>query len=137
MSNRIAREGSKISSMPPRKGGLARIWHALFYSLAGIRSCYRSEAAFRQEVWLTAILVPLALMLPLSPFFKAFLIGSMLLVLVVELLNSAVEVIVDKMAPEFETFAKQAKDMGSAAVFFALAHLFVAWTGAIITIFWR
>ncbi|MDD2701436.1 MAG: diacylglycerol kinase, partial [Sideroxydans sp.] len=83
----------------PHKGktGLRRLWNAFGYSLAGFRAAYKHEDAFRQEVWLTLVLVPLALWLPVSMIAKALMIGGVLLVIIVELVNSAIEATVDRI----------------------------------------
>jgi len=110
------------------KTGLRRIWNALGYSLDGLRAAYACEDAFRQETRLTALLVPTALLLPLPWLGKGLLIGSLLLVLLVELLNSAVEAVVDRVSLENHRLAKRAKDIGSAAVLVALLNVLVIWT---------
>lgn len=114
----------------PHKGktGLRRVANALRYSLQGLAAAYRHEEAFRQELWLAALLMPLALWLPASGVGKALLAGSVLLVLVVELLNSALEAAVDRISLDEHLLAKRAKDMGSAAVAVALANVAVVWT---------
>ena len=109
------------------KTGLTRVWNAFHYSMAGIVAAYRNEDAFRQEVWLAALLVPLALWLPASGTGKALMIASLLLVIVVELMNSAVEAAVDRVSLERHHLAKRAKDIGSAAVFVALVNAAVVW----------
>ncbi|MEO1767717.1 diacylglycerol kinase [Thiobacter aerophilum] len=109
------------------KSGLARIGRALFYSLAGLRAALRHEHAFRQELVLAALLIPTSLFLPASGTGHALMIGSVLLVLVVELINSAVEAVVDRVSTEDHPLAKRAKDMGSAAVFLALVNVPMVW----------
>ena len=113
----------------PHKGktGLLRVWNALFYSLAGLAAAYRHEDAFRQEVLLAAILIPVAFILPASGLGKALMIAAVLLVLIVELLNSAVEAAVDRISLENHLLAKRAKDIGSAAVFLSLVNVPVVW----------
>ena len=113
----------------PHKGktGIRRIWNALFYSVAGLGAAYRHEDAFRQEVLLAVVLVPAACFIPVSGVGKAMLIGSVLLVLVVELLNSAVEATVDRISLENHRLAKRAKDIGSAAVLLSLANVAMVW----------
>jgi len=113
----------------PHKGktGLRRIWNAMFYSIEGLRAAYRHEDAFRQEVLLALLLIPLALFLAPSGLGKALMIASVLLVLIVELLNSAVEATVDRVSLEHHRLAKRAKDIGSAAVMMALANAVVVW----------
>ena len=113
----------------PHKGktGLRRIWNAFFYSLEGLRAAFRHEDAFRQEVLLAALLIPTVFFLPASGLGKALMIGAVLLVLIVELLNSAVEAAVDRVSLENHQLAKRAKDIGSAAVFIALVNVPVVW----------
>ena len=107
--------------------GLKRVWHALHYSLAGIKSAVQHEAAFRQEALLAAVLIPLALFLPASALGKSMMIASVLLVLIVELLNSAIEATVDYVSQDTHPLAKRAKDMGSAAVLLSLLNVAVVW----------
>lgn len=109
------------------KTGLTRVWNAFHYSMAGLAAAYRNEDAFRQEVWLAAVLLPLALWLPVSGVGKALMIASVLLVILVELVNSAVEAAVDRISFEQHHLAKRAKDIGSAAVFVALVNAVVVW----------
>lgn len=113
----------------PHKGrtGLVRIWNALFYSLAGLAAAFRHEDSFRQEVLIAAILVPTALLLPASGPGKALMVASVLLVLMVELLNSAVEAAVDRISLENHLLAKRAKDIGSAAVFISIVNVAAVW----------
>jgi len=110
------------------KTGLQRIWNALHYSLAGLSEAYRHEDAFRQEVLLAAILLPLALWLPVAALGKALMIFSVLLVIIVELLNSAVEATVDRISLDDHRLAKRAKDIGSAAVLISLINVVVIWS---------
>ena len=109
------------------KNGPLRIWNAFFYSLAGLAAALRYETAFRQEVLLSAILIPVAFLLPANGTGRALMIGAVLLVLIVELLNSAVEAAVDRISLESHQLAKQAKDIGSAAVFLSLINVPVVW----------
>jgi diacylglycerol kinase (ATP) len=97
------------------------------YSLAGWRAAYKKESAFRQELTLALVLVPLGLWLGRSGVERALLIGSMLMVLVVELLNSAVEATVDRGGKDWDKLAGRAKDMGSAAVMTSLLLVCVTW----------
>ena len=114
----------------PNKGktGLTRVRNAFFYSMAGFSAAYKNEDAFRQEVLLALILIPLAFFLPVSGVGRAIMIGSILLALMIELLNSAIEATVDRISIEHHSLAKQAKDIGSAAVFVALANVAIVWT---------
>jgi len=113
----------------PHKGktGLRRVWNALFYTFDGLAAAFRHENAFRQEVFLAALLVPIAFFLPAGGTGKALMIGAVLLVLIVELLNSAVEAAVDRISLDNHQLAKRAKDIGSAAVFIALVNVPVVW----------
>jgi diacylglycerol kinase (ATP) len=110
------------------KTGLQRLLDALGYSLQGLASAFRHEEAFRQESLLALILVPMALLVPASGTEKALMIASVLLVLVVELLNSAVEAAVDRISLENHRLAKRAKDIGSAAVLLSLINVAVVWS---------
>lgn len=109
------------------KSGLARIRRALLYSFAGLTSAFRNESAFRQEVALAAVLVLIAAALPATLVQIALLVNSVLIVLVVELLNSAVEATVDRISFDDHALAKQAKDISSAAVFVSLVGCAVIW----------
>lgn len=113
----------------PYKGktGLVRLWNAFGYSLAGFRAAYKHEDAFRQEVLLAIVLVPMALWLPASHVGKALMIASVLLVIIVELINSAIEATVDRISLENHDLAKRAKDIGSAAVLVSLVNVVVVW----------
>lgn len=113
----------------PHKGktGLVRIWNAFNYSLAGLRVAIRQEAAFRQELLLAIILIPTALFTGMSATSKALMIASVLLVLIVELLNSAIEAAVDHTSLEQHPLAKRAKDIGSAAVLLCSLNVMVVW----------
>jgi diacylglycerol kinase (ATP) len=110
------------------KTGLTRVLNALRYSLAGLAAAYRHEDAFRQETWLALILIPAAFFMPASALGKALMIGSVLLVLIVELINSAIEAVVDRVSLEHHRLAKRAKDIGSAAVLIALINVAVVWS---------
>lgn len=113
----------------PHKGktGFRRIVNAFSYSLAGLRAAWRHEAAFRQEVVLAGLLLPIAFAVPMPGVERALLAASVLLVLVVELLNSAVESVVDRISADHHPLAGRAKDIGSAAVFVALVLVVVVW----------
>ncbi len=121
----------------PHKGrtGLSRIMHAAGYSAAGLSSAYRSESAFRQEFWLAAVLVPASFWLGRGWVETSLLLGSVMLVLIVELLNSAVEAAIDRVSFELHDLSKRAKDYGSAAVLLSLLLCAGVWGGAIWTRF--
>ncbi|MGB5562314.1 MAG: diacylglycerol kinase [Sedimenticolaceae bacterium] len=108
-------------------GGLTRIVRAFAYSLQGFQACFRHEAAFRQEVLAGAALVPLGLWLGGDGVERALLVGSWILVVIVELLNSAVEATVDRFGPEQHPLSGRAKDIGSAAVFLSITLAAAVW----------
>jgi len=129
MVDRVTPIPEAIPEESPFKGkrGLARIVHALFNSLAGLADAWRHESAFRQEILLAAVLVPVACLVHVSPVERALLIGSVLLVMIVELLNTSVEAAIDRISFDHHSLSKRAKDIGSAAVFVALVLLAVVW----------
>jgi diacylglycerol kinase (ATP) len=114
---------------PTHKGkrGLTRLWNAVLYSLDGFSAAFRHEDAFRQEVLAALILIPIAVHTPASGPGKAIMVASILLVLMVELLNSAIEAVTDLISLEDHVLAKRAKDMGSAAVMLAVINVPVVW----------
>jgi len=107
--------------------GIRRLLAATGYSLAGLRAAWRHEAAFRQEVVLALVLAPLAFWLGETSLQRLLLLGSCLLVLIVELLNSAIEAVVDRIGPDLHELSGRAKDLGSAAVFLSLLLATAAW----------
>lgn len=109
------------------KTGLRRLINAFGHSLAGLSAAYKNEDAFRQEVKLAIILIPLALYLGHGAVERALMIASVLLVVIVELLNSSVEATVDRISLDHHLLAKRAKDIGSAAVLISLINLAVVW----------
>jgi diacylglycerol kinase (ATP) len=113
----------------PYKGktGLRRLLNAFGYSMAGIKAAYKNEDAFRQEVLMAIVLIPLALYLGETGLEKAIMIASVLFVIIVELLNSSIEATVDRISLENHNLAKRAKDIGSAAVLVSLINLAVVW----------
>lgn len=117
----------------PYKGktGLKRVWNALFYSFDGLAAAFRHEDAFRQEIFLACILIPTALYLPLAPALQCVMIASVIAVLVVELLNSGIEAVTDRVSLEDHALAKRAKDLGSAAVLLAAANVVIVWALAL------
>lgn len=110
------------------KTGLRRLINALGYTRDGFAAAFRHEDAFRQEAVLAALMIPLALWLDVGAVGKAMMIASVLLALIVELLNSAIEATVDRISLDRHHLAKRAKDLGSAAVFLALVNVIVVWT---------
>lgn len=117
----------------PYKGrtGLNRVWHATGYSLTGLRAAYLGESAFRQEAWLALLMCPTALLLGRNWVETALLAGSVVLVLIVELLNSAVEATVDRVGFEVHELSRRAKDIASAAVFLSLLLCAGIWATAL------
>ncbi len=109
------------------KKGLRRLINATGYSMKGLKAAYQNEAAFREEVLLACVLVPAALLLRLPAVETVLLIGSVLLLMLVEILNSAVEAVVDRIGPEIHPLSGRAKDLGSAAVFIAMGILGMTW----------
>ncbi|MBF0279638.1 MAG: diacylglycerol kinase [SAR324 cluster bacterium] len=107
--------------------GVKRIYNAFFYSWAGLKAAYHYEAAFRQEFVLACLLVPIACLLPIGITLRALMVLSVILVLIVEILNSAIEAVVDRISQEQHILSKRAKDMGSAAVFLSLINLLGMW----------
>ena len=120
---------------PSAKTGIARVWAAFFYSLNGLCFAIRNEAAFRQESFIIAILLIVLLFLPLSFLWKGVLFFASMSVLIIELLNSAIESVVDMASPEYHILSKRAKDLGSAAVLVSIVLSIVLWCCAILTIF--
>ena len=116
------------------KTGIARIWAAFFYSLNGLRFAISNEAAFRQEICIVVFVLVVLLFLPLSLFWKGLLFFATTSTLVVELLNSAIESVVDIASPEYHDLAKRAKDLGSAAVLVSIVLAIVLWGMAIFII---
>ena len=109
------------------KAEILHVWKALHYSADGLIATFRNETAIRLELIMAVALIPIALILPLNGIEKVMLIGSVLLVLVVELLNTAVESVVDRVSEETHHLSKRAKDAGSAAVFISLVILGITW----------
>lgn len=109
------------------KSGAKRIYSAFFYSMQGFKEAWRNEQAFRQEVMLVVPSIVLALLLPVTPLEKLALVAVLLMVLIVELLNSAIEAVVDRVSFEHHPLSKIAKDFGSAAVFLALTLAGLTW----------
>ena len=110
--------------------GLSRMWHATGYSMAGLRAGW-NETAFRQESLAALVLIPLSLWLGSTWVETALLAGSVILVMVVELLNTAVETAIDRIGPEWHDLSKRAKDMGSAAVLLSLLLSLCIWGAAL------
>lgn len=117
--------------------GFGRLVKALKYSTQGLNHMVRHEAAFRQELIAACVLVPLALWLPLDTMEKLWLLGSVVLMLIVETVNSAIEAVVDRVSLERHPLAGRAKDMGSAAVFMSVIWIVVVWASLAGPVLWR
>lgn len=115
----------RVNSLVPR--GPSGMWKAFKWSMQGLLAAFRLEASFRLEVYLFLVLCPLGLWLGQTALERVVLVGSLLLVLSAELLNSAIESAVDRMGPERNEFAGRAKDMGSAAVFVLMLNVLLCW----------
>ncbi len=109
------------------KTGLIRIVHAFFNSVSGLEDAWRNESAFRQEILLAIFLIPIACVARVTAVERAVLIGAVLLVMIVELLNTSVEAAIDRISFDHHSLSKRAKDIGSAAVFVALVLLAMVW----------
>lgn len=118
----------------PHKGnrGLTRAWHAAKNSWCGLVYAFREESAFRQELTLLVLLTPVAFALPISLLEKSLLVSSLVMILVIELLNSSVEAAIDRISFEHHDLSKRAKDFGSAAVMLALLVSALLWAGVCI-----
>lgn len=120
-----------MSSVPPVARGVGRIWHAGGYSMSGLRTAWK-EAAFRQEILVAMVLLPLAFLIGQTWLETAMLASVVMLVLIVEVLNSAIEAAIDRIGPEWHDLSRQAKDMGSAAVLLSLLLCAGVWIGALV-----
>ncbi len=116
-----------VESAHKGKRGLRRIVNAFYYSMSGLKLAYMHEHAFRQELLGALVLLPIACLVPVTPVERVLLVGTVLLVLIVELLNSSIEAAVDRVGLETHHLSKRAKDVGSAAVMLALFLLAITW----------
>jgi len=116
------------------KAGLTRIWRAFFHSHRGLRDAWRHEHAFRQELMLVAVLAPVIVLVPVSLSERVALAGTLLLVLIVELLNSAIEAVVDRVSLDRHELSGRAKDMASAAVMLSLVLAGVTWAAVLLPV---
>ena len=118
-----------MSDYSPFKGttGFKRILNATGYSLAGFKAAYQNEAAFRQIIWINIVLIPITFFVDVTPIEQALMIGVCLFAIIVELFNSAIEAVVDRVSLERHPLSKNAKDMGSAAQFVALSLIAITW----------
>lgn len=125
----IDKSKAQQTQVSPHKStmGIGRIFKAMSYALSGIQSSYANEAAFRQESWMAVVLILINFFLPVSRLEHAMLMGSVLLVLICELLNSAIEAVVDRVGLEEHELSRRAKDAGSAAVLMSLLNIMTTW----------
>jgi diacylglycerol kinase (ATP) len=107
---------------------MPRIIKAFFYSLQGLKSCFQSEAAFREEVYATILILPFLYFIELDIFYKIYMLTTWFIVPIVELLNSAIETTVNRISTEIHPLSGKAKDIGSAAVLIALIHFAIVWS---------
>ena len=123
-----------MNEKPSSKTGLDRIWSAFFFSLNGLCFAFKNEVAFRQELTAFVLLLIILFFLPIAILFKCILLLANTIVLIVELINSAIESIVDMASPDYHVLAKHAKDLGSAAVLISLILTIVLWVIAVFSI---
>lgn len=116
-----------MKSPNKHRAGFTHAWHALLTALTGLRAAWQHEDAFRQEVFIAAIAIPVALLSPADKTGKVLMVSSILLVLILELANSAVEAAVDHTSLDQHPFAKRAKDIAGAAVLMSMANALVVW----------
>jgi len=127
MSKTKLMDSTSIESPHKGKKGLQRLLNAFGYSCSGLQEAFRNEDAFRQEVLLAVVLIPLAFLIESHMLGRAVMIACVLLLLIVELINSAIEATVDRISLADHRLAKRAKDIGSAAVLISLVNLVVVW----------
>jgi diacylglycerol kinase (ATP) len=120
--------------IPARATGLTRVIRAASYSWAGLRYTFKSEAAFRQEIFLCLVLAPLIILLPLPLLAKLYLGGCLALVLICELANTGLEVIINHVSPRYSEAAKHGKDIGSALVFVSLANFGISFLTCVVSL---
>ncbi|PKG84070.1 diacylglycerol kinase [Colwellia sp. 75C3] len=123
-------EQAEINSKP-NGSGLSRILKAMRCSFLGLKAAYKHEAAFRQELYLCLVLLPLSLFIANSGMQLALLIGSLIILLLVEVINSAIEAVVDRIGLDHHELSGRAKDLGSAAVFLAISFSVIIWGGIV------
>ena len=120
-----------MNKKPAKKKGLIRIWNAFLYSLKGLHVALTQETSFKQEIGIYIVLLFVLFFLPISFIFKCLLFFANTLVLIVEIINSAIESIVDMASPEYHDLAGKGKDLGSAAVFISMVLTIILWLCAI------
>jgi diacylglycerol kinase (ATP) len=134
----MSNEEKKPQSAADLKGrsGITRLINATRYSMQGFKAAFQNEDAFREEVLLAVVLIPAALLLPVGAVEKVLLIGSVLMLMLTEILNTAVEAVVDRIGPELHPLSGRAKDLGSAAVFIATVLLIITWAFLALPAIW-
>lgn len=110
---------------------MKRVVKALGYSFEGLKQCFRDEVAFRQEIIMAIVLIPAAIVIPFETAVKMILIASIMLILIAELANSAIEAVVDRISDEKHVLSKKAKDIGSAIVLISLINAGLLWLAAL------
>lgn len=120
--------------MKSNKRGIKRVWSALKYSLAGFKAAFKTEEAFRMELYMSAILLPVTFFLNVTKVEKVLLIGSVLIVLLMELVNTAIETVIDRISEDYHIASKKAKDIGSLLVLVSIVYLVITWG---LIILWR
>ncbi|ASU21882.1 diacylglycerol kinase [Vibrio qinghaiensis] len=113
--------------MKPGRTGMSRLFYATGYSIKGLQAAWKNEAAFRQEIITSAILISVTFTLPINKLEQLIMIGSLVLIVIVELINSAIEAVVDRVGSEWHELSGRAKDIGSAAVLIALLFAVFTW----------
>lgn len=127
----MSNENPTFAEKKKSKGGLSRVWRAFGYTCAGFAAAFRCEHAFRQEIFVFVPAAALVILSPIGWIFKAALLFPLPLILAFEMMNSAIEAVVDDISPEYRELAKRAKDLGSAAVFCAMVAAAILWVAVI------
>ncbi len=117
-----------MTIIPPKLKGLTRILRAAEFSWDGLKAAYKSEEAFRHDVFIACVLLPASFFVEATRAEHLLLIGSVIFLLVCELMNTAIEVVVERISPDWHSMSKKAKDIGSAIVFMSLVQLVIFWT---------
>lgn len=128
----MSKDDQHFAEKKKSKGGFARVWRAFLYTCSGFAAAYRNEQAFRQEIFIFVPATILVLVSPIEWIFKAELLFPLAIILAVELINSAIEAIVDDISPAYRELAKRAKDFGSAAVFCSILAAVIIWVAVIV-----
>lgn len=127
----MSKDGSNFAESKKSKGGLGRVWRAFAYTCAGFAAAFRHEHAFRQEIYIFVPATVLVLLSPIDLIFKAALLFPFPLILALEMVNSAIEAVVDDISLDYRDLAKRAKDLGSAAVFCTIVAAVIIWIAVV------